>query len=224
MELNVPVKAYLPEQITGIYDIVFLLTKQTTTESALKQLLPHLGPDSVVCTLQNGIPESLVAPIVGKERTMGGSVAWGATWLKPGVSLAHLESRGDEGLRVRNRRDRWRHSPARRGGEELSGVHRPHRHQPQHDGHPLHQGADQRHVQRHVGGAQLHLRRRPRESQGDDRPGLHRGRMRPGGERQGRAAGADARRGPGKPQARQTGRHPLENGAVPQVLGPRTSN
>lgn len=86
LDINVPVKAYTPDQLTGIYDLVFLLTKQTTNRETLSNLLPHLGPDSSVCTLQNGIPEHSVAAIVGRDRTLGGAVGFGATWLRPGVS------------------------------------------------------------------------------------------------------------------------------------------
>ena len=71
----------------GVYDIVFLLTKQTYNESALTALLPHLGPESTVCTLQNGIPEDSVASHVGISRTIGGTVGFGATWREPGVSI-----------------------------------------------------------------------------------------------------------------------------------------
>ena len=88
VEMNVPVKALTPVtiQMEGIYDVVFYLVKQTHNEAALKQLLPHIGPNSVVCTLQNGVPEPAVAEIVGAEKTMGCAVGWGATWIKPGVS------------------------------------------------------------------------------------------------------------------------------------------
>lgn len=86
IDLNVPVKAYTPDQLTGTYDLVFLLTKQTSNQQTLSQVLPHLHPDSTVCTLQNGIPEHSVAAIVGRERTSGGAVGFGATWLRPGVS------------------------------------------------------------------------------------------------------------------------------------------
>jgi len=92
MELNVPVKAITPDEMEGIYDIVLYLVKQTYNDVALKQLLPHLGPDSVVCTLQNGVPEDAVAEAVGSERTMGGTVGWGATWISPGVSMLTSET------------------------------------------------------------------------------------------------------------------------------------
>jgi 2-dehydropantoate 2-reductase len=86
IDLNVPVKAYTPDQLTGTYDLVFLLTKQTSNQVTLSHLLPFLHPDSSVCTLQNGIPEHSVAALVGRERTLGGAVGFGATWLRPGVS------------------------------------------------------------------------------------------------------------------------------------------
>lgn len=93
LEMNVPVKALLPADVQGVYDLIILLTKQTNTAEAMPFILPHLGKESIVCTLQNGIPEELVASFVGKERTMGAAVGFGATWLKPGVSsLTSAES------------------------------------------------------------------------------------------------------------------------------------
>jgi 2-dehydropantoate 2-reductase len=86
LDLHQPVKALVPEELTGAYDLILLLTKQTSNESALSKLLPHLHKESVVCTLQNGVPEESVASYVGKDRTIGGAVGFGATWLRPGVS------------------------------------------------------------------------------------------------------------------------------------------
>ncbi|MCL2367920.1 MAG: ketopantoate reductase family protein [Oscillospiraceae bacterium] len=83
---TVPVKAKLPEEMTGIYDIVFLLTKQTANDIVLTNLLPHLDENSVVCTLQNGAPEPFVAQYVGDKRTVGGATIWSATFEEPGVS------------------------------------------------------------------------------------------------------------------------------------------
>lgn len=97
LDLNVPVSAYTPDELEGTYDLVLLLCKQTGTEEALEQLKPHLHEKSIVCTLQNGIPEPRVAKIVGKERTMGGIVLFGATWEAPGISCCtssreHIEN------------------------------------------------------------------------------------------------------------------------------------
>jgi 2-dehydropantoate 2-reductase len=86
MKLNVPIKAITPDRMDGAYDLVFYLVKQTYNESALKALVPHLHKDSIVCTMQNGVPEDEVARYVGREKVMGCAVGWGATWIGPGVS------------------------------------------------------------------------------------------------------------------------------------------
>lgn len=86
VDMIVPVKAVTPEEMKGIYDLIFLFTKQTVNDTVLKNLLSHLNEKSTVCTLQNGVPEHFVAGYVGEERTLGGTVLWGATFVKPGVS------------------------------------------------------------------------------------------------------------------------------------------
>ena len=87
LEMNVPVHALTPDGMEGIYDLVILLTKQTANPVVLGQLLPHLGPESLVLTLQNGIPEEYVAEVVGARRTAGGAIDWGATFVGPGVTM-----------------------------------------------------------------------------------------------------------------------------------------
>lgn len=84
MEKTVPVKACTPDQLSGTLDLVFLLVKSIYNREALTSLLPHLSPESTVCTLQNGYPEYEVADIVGTERTIGGTLRWGSTNVGPG--------------------------------------------------------------------------------------------------------------------------------------------
>lgn len=86
MDLLVPVRALMPDQMYDQYDLVFLLNKQTSNQVVLPSLLPFLHNGSIVCTLQNGIPEPSVAAVVGTKRTIGGAVGFGATWIGPGVS------------------------------------------------------------------------------------------------------------------------------------------
>ena len=62
------------------------MTKQTINEMVLKFLSGFMHKESIVCTLQNGVPEPSVAEIVGPERTIGGIILWGATFIKPGES------------------------------------------------------------------------------------------------------------------------------------------
>ncbi|WP_078409124.1 ketopantoate reductase family protein [Priestia abyssalis] len=86
LDETIPVTAKHPKQLSGNYDVIILLTKQVFTKESLESVLPFLHKESVVCTLQNGIPEERVASIVGAERTVGGVVGFGAIWSGPGVS------------------------------------------------------------------------------------------------------------------------------------------
>jgi len=85
LEFTQAVTAYTPEEMTGTYDILFLLTKQQNNEEVVSSLKPFLAEDGVIVTLQNGIPELLVGQIVGDGHVLGCTVAWGATMLGPGV-------------------------------------------------------------------------------------------------------------------------------------------
>lgn len=73
------VTALTPDEMTGTYDIIFLLTKQKHNRDVVTFLKPFLADDGVIVTMQNGIPEMLVGEIVGNERVIGCTVAWGAT-------------------------------------------------------------------------------------------------------------------------------------------------
>lgn len=86
VEKIIPVKAITPDEMTGTYDLVLLLTKQYFNEEVLRSLLPFLHQESIVCSLQNGVPEESVASLIGRERVIAGSVEFGATYLEPGVS------------------------------------------------------------------------------------------------------------------------------------------
>ncbi|RIU88531.1 ketopantoate reductase family protein [Oceanobacillus picturae] len=83
---TIAVKAITPEQMEGTYDLVLLLTKQLYNGEVLSNLQPYLSEDSTILSLQNGVPEESLAAILGKDKVIGGSVEFGATWVKPGVS------------------------------------------------------------------------------------------------------------------------------------------
>lgn len=93
MDLVVPVRAVTPDRMECTYDLVFLLSKQTANPQVLAHLLPHLHDGSLVCTLQNGIPEPSVAAVIGIGRTMGGAVGFGATW--EGAGRSRLTTRAE---------------------------------------------------------------------------------------------------------------------------------
>ncbi len=55
-------------------------------------LLPHLSADGCVVSVQNGLNESSIGEIVGKRRTVGAFINFGADYLEPGV--IHYAGRG----------------------------------------------------------------------------------------------------------------------------------
>ena len=77
--------AFLPEELIGEYDQIFLCVKALHTEIATQALVPHLASDGFVVSAQNGLNEDIIARIVGVERTIGCFVNFGADYLEPGV-------------------------------------------------------------------------------------------------------------------------------------------
>jgi 2-dehydropantoate 2-reductase len=87
VEMTVPVRALLPEEMTGKYDILFLMTKQLSNRETVTFLKDYLAEDGILVTLQNGIPEDGIAEIIGADRTVGCVVEWGATMSAPGECI-----------------------------------------------------------------------------------------------------------------------------------------
>ena len=85
MQFCQPVIAYTPEEMSGQYDILFLMTKQQHNTEVVQMLKNYLAPDGVLVTFQNGLPEVQIAEVLGEERVLGCTVAWGATLQAPGI-------------------------------------------------------------------------------------------------------------------------------------------
>ena len=85
MQFCQPVIAYTPDEMSGQYDILFLMTKQQHNAEVVQMLKNYLAADGVLVTFQNGLPEMLIAEVLGEERVLGSTVAWGATLQSPGV-------------------------------------------------------------------------------------------------------------------------------------------
>ena len=70
----------------GPVDIVLFAVKLWDTEKAAEQTRPMVGPGTRVITLQNGVDSvERVAPILGKEQTIGGVTYIATTIAAPGV-------------------------------------------------------------------------------------------------------------------------------------------
>lgn len=80
-----PVKALHPEEVAGPLDVVLLAVKAQHTEAAVRSLLPHVGPETAIVSLQNGLCERTISQLVGPERTVGAFVNFSADYLEPGI-------------------------------------------------------------------------------------------------------------------------------------------
>lgn len=89
---TLPVRALHPEEMTGPLEVVILAVKAQATEAAVRSILPHLGPESAILSLQNGLCEQSIARLAGRERTVGAFVNFSADYLEPG--LIHYGSTG----------------------------------------------------------------------------------------------------------------------------------
>jgi 2-dehydropantoate 2-reductase len=85
-EFNVPVNACTPDEVEGIFDLVFFMVKQTCNESAIAAISPHIHESTIICAMQNGLPERVLAERFGADRVLGCIVGWGATFRGLGIS------------------------------------------------------------------------------------------------------------------------------------------
>src|SRR5215213_661497 len=80
------VKATNDPATIGKVDIVIFTVKLRDTESAARQILPIIGPDTGIISLQNGVTkDDMLAPIVGREHLLGGAAYIGVSVARPGV-------------------------------------------------------------------------------------------------------------------------------------------
>jgi 2-dehydropantoate 2-reductase len=92
-DLHVPVTALLPEHVRGPLEAVLIATKSQHTADAVRELLPHIGPDTFIVSYQNGFNEPIIADILreagvgGAERVIGSIPNYGGALVDPG----HLE-------------------------------------------------------------------------------------------------------------------------------------
>ena len=86
-QFTVNAHAFTPETVTGHFDPILLCVKAQDTADAARALAPHLAEGGYVVSLQNGLNELVIAGVVGRERTIGAFVNFGADYLEPGLVL-----------------------------------------------------------------------------------------------------------------------------------------
>jgi 2-dehydropantoate 2-reductase len=87
-----PVRALHPVEVRGPLQVVLLAVKAQHTRQAVEWMVPLLGTDSAIVSLQNGLCEEIIADVAGWERTVGAFVNFNADYLEPG--LIHFGGRG----------------------------------------------------------------------------------------------------------------------------------
>jgi 2-dehydropantoate 2-reductase len=92
MEETTPVKAlFIDElaQLPGTIDILLIATKSNDTERCLTAAAPFLAADAMVVSLQNGVNEEVIIPIVGEAAVVACVSYAGGGLLRPGYVRAH---------------------------------------------------------------------------------------------------------------------------------------
>ena len=76
----------------GVMDIVILMVKCTQTKDIMPSVMPCIGPETVVVSLQNGLcNEDCLSPFVERERMMLGFGKIGTELPEPGLCVAKPE-------------------------------------------------------------------------------------------------------------------------------------
>ncbi len=95
-EFRVLAGAVTPEQMGGHFDLIFLCVKSQDTVESMKVMLPHLNNNSYVVSMQNGLNEEIIAEFIGRDKTVGCLVDWGADYEGPG----HIQYGGEGPMRL----------------------------------------------------------------------------------------------------------------------------
>lgn len=83
-QFSIAVPAFLPEQLSGTWQRIFLAVKGHHTDAATRALTPYLAQDGYVLSIQNGLNELIIQRIIGRDRTIGAFINFGADWMAPG--------------------------------------------------------------------------------------------------------------------------------------------
>ena len=83
-EFSVRVNALQPEDLSGEFETVMLATKTQHTAEASEHIKVHLSPDGCVVSAQNGLNVLQIQQVVGKQRSVGALINFGADVQGPG--------------------------------------------------------------------------------------------------------------------------------------------
>ena len=92
-DMRIPVKAITPDRLQGPLEAVLISTKAQHTADAVREVIPHMGPESFIVHYQNGLNVPVIVDLLreaglgGDERVVGGIPNYGGALVDPG----HLE-------------------------------------------------------------------------------------------------------------------------------------
>jgi 2-dehydropantoate 2-reductase len=84
-EHTVKVPAVTSDGLDGTFDLIFITVKAVDTDDAIEAVRGHMSEEAPVVSLQNGINEEHITELIGKERTIGASTHYSATFEAPGL-------------------------------------------------------------------------------------------------------------------------------------------
>jgi 2-dehydropantoate 2-reductase len=84
---TVPVRAALPQDVTGRFSRILLCVKAHHTEAASRALAPHLAEGGYVASFQNGLNEFVIGGVLGIDKVIGAFINFGADYIAPGRIL-----------------------------------------------------------------------------------------------------------------------------------------
>lgn len=86
-DFAVSARAVTPDGMQGRHRLILLAVKAHHTKVATQSLAPFLAEDGAVVSCQNGLNELVIAEILGRPRTIGAFVNFGADYQAPGRIL-----------------------------------------------------------------------------------------------------------------------------------------
>jgi len=81
----IPARAMTSLNGRACFDVALLAMKAPDMAAAVRQVKPLLRPDGFVVPMQNGVPEDVVAKLVGPEHMVSAVLSWGSIMEAPGV-------------------------------------------------------------------------------------------------------------------------------------------
>jgi 2-dehydropantoate 2-reductase len=95
-DVRINPRAVEPNELEEELGLVFLCVKSQDTRQAMEAMLPKIGLESIVVSLQNGLNEEIISEYIGSRRTIGCLVDWGGAYMGPG----HIQYSGDAPMRI----------------------------------------------------------------------------------------------------------------------------